>query len=187
MARPARGTRRKRKIGRPRGTASAAAAATPKRRKRQRGVRARILKILAHGPITNAALRKEGGFTASALYLHIKALREAGLLSSHRDGRYVTLSLRNGGHGEPLEGEVVADTPRPANSKSSALMPAFVSKELREALNAVAHRLSPVEGAQEKLLVLDQLARTMPAAVSEVLRGVMHDLVKLSNFGPSAK
>ncbi|MDB5988231.1 MAG: transcriptional regulator [Nevskia sp.] len=154
------------------------------RRKRQTGVRARILAILAAGPITNSELQRKGRFTPSAQYLHLKALRQQGVLDSKRNGRSVTLRLKGKAHSrsveEPIDAVVVQETPRRATS--SALVPARMSPELHEALNAVAFRLRPVERVEEKLLVLDQLARSMPPTVSGVLHAVMADLVKLSTL-----
>jgi len=153
------------------------------RRKRQSGVRERLLALLAAGPATNSELLKNGKFTPSALYLHLKALRQQGVVQSKRVGRSVTLSLKTKAHKrvveEPIDAVVVQETPRVA---SSALVPARMSPELHEALNAVAFRLRPVAKVEQKLMVLDQLARSMPAAVSGVLHAVMEDLVKLSTL-----
>jgi DNA-binding transcriptional ArsR family regulator len=153
------------------------------RRTRQSGVRERVLALLAAGPTTNAELLKNGKFTPSALYLHLKALRQQGIVQSKRVGRSVTLRLKTKAHKqvveEPIDAVVVQEAPRPT---SSALVPAHMSPELHEALNAVAFRLRPVTQVEQKLMVLDQLARSMPAAVSGVLHAVMEDLVKLSTL-----
>lgn len=158
-----------------------AAASKKSRRKRQSGVRERVLALLALGPITNSELQRKGNFTPSALYLHLKALRLQGLLDSKRVGRSVTLRLKGKAQKrvveEPIEAVVVHEAPRPS---SSALVPARMSPELHEALNAVALRLQPVAQVEQKLMVLDQLARSMPPAVSSILHAVMEDLAKLS-------
>jgi DNA-binding transcriptional ArsR family regulator len=160
----------------------------PARRKRQTGVRERLLEILAAGPITGPDLLKNGKFTQSSLHLHLKALRDAGMIVSRRIGKAqeIRLAQMPPAAEASIEGVVVdrsepKEDPKP--SASAALLPAaFVSRELHDALSAISFRLSPVERAQEKLLVLDQLARTMPGPVSEVLRAVMDDVVKLSSL-----
>lgn len=153
------------------------------RRKRQSGVRERVLALLEAGPSTNSELLKNGKFTPSALYLHLKALRQQGVVQSKRVGRTVTLQLKTKAQKrvveEPIDAVVVQETRRPT---SSALVPSHVSPELHEALSAVAFRLRPVAQVEQKLMVLDQLARSMPAAVSGVLHAVMEDLVNLSNM-----
>lgn len=164
---------------------SAAAPVKKPRRKRQSGVRGRILKILAAGPITGPELLKRGKFSPAALYLNLKAMRAEGLVESQRHGRSVTIGLAQGAaaaaESAPIEGEVVAEQPR-AKSGGSALVPAMIPQDLHEALNAVAFRLSPVARVQEKLVVLDQLARSMPAPVAEVLRSVIDDVAKLTTL-----
>ena len=174
------------KAARPAAKKTKTVAAAPKkaaRRKRQTGVRERILEILAAGPINNSELQRKGRFTPSALYLHLRALRQQGLLDSKRSGRTVTLRLKNKSHSraaeEPIDAVVVHEAPR---SNSSALVPARMSPELHEALGAVAFRLRPVERVEEKLLVLDRLANSMPPSVAGVLHAVMEDLVKLTTL-----
>jgi hypothetical protein len=60
----------------------------------------------------------------------------------------------------------------------------MIPQELHEALSAVTFRLSPVARLQEKLVVLDQLARNMPAPVAEVLRSVIDDVARLTSLKP---
>ncbi|MBL6750549.1 MAG: hypothetical protein ISP90_08505 [Nevskia sp.] len=128
---------------------------------------------------------KRGKFSPAALYLNLKAMRAEGLVESQRHGRSVTIGLAQGAaaaaESAPIEGEVVAEQPR-AKSGGSALVPAMIPQDLHEALNAVAFRLSPVARVQEKLVVLDQLARSMPAPVAEVLRSVIDDVAKLTTL-----
>jgi DNA-binding transcriptional ArsR family regulator len=73
-------------------------------------VRDRILKILAEGPNRNSVLQKRGKFTPSALYLHLKKLRESGVLERRQMGRQVELSLKaHGAPKPPLEGEIIGE------------------------------------------------------------------------------
>lgn len=166
--------------------AAAKATATPgTRRKRQSGVRGRILKILAAGPVSGPELLKQGKFSPAALYLNLKAMRADGLVDSQRNGRTVMLSLTGSGSAAeqaPIEGEVVSEQPRPKAKAGSALVPALIPQDLHEALNVVAIRLSPVARVQEKLVVLDQLARSMPDPVAEVLRSVIDDVARLTTL-----
>lgn len=180
-------SRSKAKLAKP---ARPAAAAKAPRRKRQTGVRRRILKILGAGAVTGPELLKKGRFSPAALYLNLKALRDEGLIDSQRTGRSVVLRLKHGSKAEeePIEGVVVSDhQPKAKPRASSALVPALIPQELHEALSAVTFRLSPVQRVEEKLVVLEQLARNMPAAVSDVLRSVMEDVAKLSTLKPQAE
>ena len=170
------------------------------RRKRQSDVRGRILKFLESGPMGGPELLKKGKFSSTALYLNLKALKDEGLIDSRRSGKSVTISLTGATHASAAAADEPADTTIEAEvmhehvaeaaavnadahaAASSSLVAPMVSKELHDALNAIAFRFSPVDRAQEKLVVLDQLARTMPAPVSAVLRQVIDDVVRLSSL-----
>ena len=153
---------------------------TRKKRTRQTGVRGRVLSLLASGAMSSSELVAKGGFSAASLYLNLKVLKKEGMVSTRRNGRTVLISLKHGATVDaPIEGEVLS-APKSSRKTSSALVSAYVPRDLHEALEGLARRLSPVDRAQEKLLVLDQLARTMPASVASVLRELMNDVVRLS-------
>lgn len=166
-----------------------AASTAPKHklRKRTTGVRARVLALLAQGAMTSSELVAKGGFSAASLYLNLKALKKEGLIRTARQGRSVSISLASGGRasaGEAIEGEVLPP-PKPGAKATAALVSAYVPRDLHEALEGLARRLSPVERPQEKLMVLEQLARTMPTPVAAVLQEIMTDLVRLSADHPA--
>lgn len=140
-----------------------------------------MLGLLASGPQTSSELVAKGGFSPASLYLNLKALKKEGLVRSTRNGRNVSIALTSAAQAAadaPIEGEVLP----PSKSKSgNALVSAYVPRELHEALEGLARRLSPVDRVEEKLLVLEQLTRTLPAPVASVLQDVMSDLVRLSS------
>lgn len=152
------------------------------RKKRQRDVRGRILQLLADGTLKRAELVKRGRFSGSALFLHVKALREEGLITEDPDTR--TLSLTYALPGDDLDiidGEVVRHEVGQERSADRPLVSTGVSKELHLAMGTVLSRLAPIDNLPGKLFVLDQLACTTPKLVSEVLRTVMDDLQRLSS------
>lgn len=168
------------------------------RKKRQTGVRGRVLEILAAGPRSSAELVTEGGFSTASLYLNLKSLKDDGLVESERDGRVVMIRLSGKAASskpapaakpvaaKPIEGVVVSapveviDEPATEAPKRNAVVLAYVPRDLHEALDGVTRRLSPIEGTQEKLMVLDRLARSLPTPVASVLRSIMDDVARLS-------
>jgi DNA-binding transcriptional ArsR family regulator len=169
------------------------------RKKRQTGVRGRVLEILAAGPRSSAELVTEGGFSTASLYLNLKSLKDDGLVESERDGRVVMIRLSGKAASgkpapaakpvavKPIEGVVVSapveeviDEPAAEAPKRNAVVLAYVPRDLHEALDGVTRRLSPIEGTQEKLMVLDRLARSLPTPVASVLRSIMDDVARLS-------
>ncbi|GEM_PF-2003588 len=151
----------------------------PPIRRRVGGVRKRILKLLASGPKTRAELLKRGKFSDAALYLNLKSLRDEQLIAEDT----ATRKLRLASATKPLEGVVVekaaASKPYKAGRAKTSL-PVHVPRELHAALNMVLIRLSPIKRSREKLTVLQQLARTTPAPVSEILSSLIDDVVRLS-------
>lgn len=163
---------------------AATPAGQPKRklRKRTTGVRSKVLDLLATGPMTSSDLVAKGGFSAASLYLNLKSLKKDGLIKTARNGRSVSISLSPAARAAaeaPIEGEVLPP-PKPTAKPTVALVSAYVPRDLHEALEGLARRLSPVDRLEEKLMVLEQLSRTMPAPVAAVLQETMADLVRLS-------
>jgi len=150
------------------------------RRKRQSGVRGRILELLATGSLAAQDLVDQGGFSPASLYLNLKALKAAGSVDTLRDGRVVRYQLTGA-----LGSEAAAAKPAKAargrpNRTSSDIAPALTATaELKAALGVLLTRLSPIEDADEKIMVLSQLAGSMPAPVARVLRAVVDDLDRL--------
>ena len=172
----------------PRGKGAAKAAKSASGRKRQTGVRGLILDLLAAGPKTGSELVAQGGFSVASLYLNLKSLKDDGLIESERVGREVSIRLAGGaapveasdeGVSAPIEGEII-NREEVVVQKTTAVSAAYRGGDLRSALDQLSARLSPVEGAREKLMVLDQLTRTMPQPIADVLRSLMDDVVRLS-------
>jgi DNA-binding transcriptional ArsR family regulator len=153
------------------------AAAGSGARKRQTGVRARILELLAKRPLTGSELVAQGGFSVASLYLNLKSLKDDGLVETERLGREVSIRLT--GAVEKAATEIVSSSEAPVADRP--IVSAYASEDLREALDRLSMRLSPVDGAQEKLMVLDQLMRTMPEPIAGVLRALMTDIARLSS------
>jgi hypothetical protein len=63
-------------------------------------------------------------------------------------------------------------------------MPANLPRALHQALDAVLYRLSPIERVSEKLLVLEQLSRTTPQPVAEVLQLLIDDVRRFAALKP---
>jgi DNA-binding transcriptional ArsR family regulator len=158
-----------------------AARKAPANRQPQGSVRPRILELLGAGPLTRGELLKRGGFSQASLYLHLKALRKDGIVVPDADNRKLKLAAGAPSIEEVAVAEVI-ETPRAARptQPSSALVPAGTARALHEALDAVLSRLSPIDRPAEKLLVLEQLARTTPDPVSEVLQLLIDDVRRLS-------
>lgn len=147
------------------------AAEAPKaRRKRQGGVRSRLVEMLAAGPLPAQQLLEQGGFSPASLYLNLKALKADGLIDTAREGRSVCYALI---------GKAAADPAR-RGRKPGVRTAAPAADDLRHALGVLMARLAPIEAADEKLMVLGQLAESLPGPVSKVLLAVIDDLSRLS-------
>jgi len=156
--------------------------ATRKVRTRLTGVRGRVLNLLAAGPMTSAELVAKGGFSAASLYLNMKALKKDGMVTATRNGRSVSISLiKTASSSAPIEGEIIAAPKASTKSTSVALVPAYAAHDLHVALNDIAVRFAPITRVQDKLLVLEQLARNLPGPVSAVLKEIMGDLARLGH------
>lgn len=151
------------------------------RRKAQGSVRPTILKLLQGGPLTRTEIMERGKFSQAALYLHLKGLRDEGMIEPDEDNRRLRLTGPIDGIEEVAITEVVE---QPRQTKSSALMPANLPRALHQALDAVLYRLSPIERVSEKLLVLEQLSRTTPQPVAEVLQLLIDDVRRFAALKP---
>lgn len=171
----------------PRGKGAAKAAKSAGTRKRQTGVRSLILDLLGAGPKTGSELVAQGGFSVASLYLNLKSLKDEGLIESERVGREVSFRLAGAAPAAavddsasaPIEGEII-NREEVVVQKVAVVSTAYQGGDLRSALDQLSARLSPVEGAREKLMVLDQLTRTMPQPIADVLRSLMDDVARLS-------
>lgn len=153
---------------------SAAEGASPRlRRRRQSNVGDLILKLLAASPLTGQELLKQGKFSAAALYIHAKALRKSRQIAARRDGRQVVFSLVSTGRRS-------ATAEAAPEKTAEGVHLSAVSSELQAALDAVTFRLTAAAQLQDKIMVLDQLARNMPPPVSDLLRSTIDDLAKLT-------
>lgn len=159
--------------------ASAPAPSRPPARKRRTGVRGRILELLQSGARTRSDLVRKGGFSAASLYLNLKALKKEGRVVTTRHGRSVLIALADAPHAA-IEGVVLPVMPKAATKTGRTVVAAYVPRELHEALESLQQRLAPVERSEEKLLVLEQLALTLPAPIAAVLQDIMADLARLS-------
>ena len=157
------------------------------RRKRQSGVRGRILDMLASGPMLAQDILDKGGFSPASLYLNLKALKSEGSVDTTREGRNVRYALT----GTPgTDGETAVASAKPIKGKrgrkpkvsSGAAVgkPVSASSELKDALGVLVARLSPIENVGEKRMVLSQLAGSLPAPVAKVLNAIVDDLSRLS-------
>ncbi len=157
------------------------------RRKRQSGVRGRIIDMLSSGPMLAQDILDKGGFSPASLYLNLKALKSDGSVDTTREGRAVRYALT----GTPgTEGETAAVAAKPAKGKRgrkpkgtvkvAASKPSSASGDLKDALGVLMARLSPIENASEKMMVLSQLAGSLPSPVAKILNSVIDDLGRLA-------
>ena len=144
------------------------------RRKRQGGVRGRIIEMLDSGALLAQELLDQGGFSPASLYLNLKALKADGLVDTSREGRSVRYLL-TGASAAP-----VTRSPGKRGRKPGAKAAAAPADDLQSALGVLMTRLAPIDKADEKLLVLSQLARSLPGPVAGILESVIEDLSRLS-------
>jgi len=149
------------------------------KRVRQRGVRGRILELLAAGPLLAQELVDRGGFSTASLYLNLKALKVDGAIDTHREGRVVRYLLSGAA---PDKGGL-AKRGRAAITAAGSGVLDGASGELKAALNVLLARLSPIDSVDEKIMVLSQLAGSLPPPVSRVLLAVVDDLDRLTGKG----
>ncbi|WP_293373057.1 helix-turn-helix domain-containing protein [Nevskia sp.] len=156
------------------------------RRKRQSGVRGRILDLLSSGPMLAQDILDKGGFSPASLYLNLKALKSDGSVDTTREGRAVRYALTGtpGTEGEPVAAAKPAKGKRGRKPKGTVKAVggkiASASGDLKDALGVLMARLSPIENASEKMMVLSQLAGSLPAPVAKILNSVIDDLGRLA-------
>jgi DNA-binding transcriptional ArsR family regulator len=158
--------------------AESVAAGRGKKRKRLSGVRGRVLELLGSGPMSSAELVAAGGFSAASLYLNLKSLKKDGLVDTRRDGRRVIITLVAGASAPAAP---AARTSRTARTSAPAAVPAYVPRDLAQALESLSHRLSPIARLDDKLLVLQQLSRSLQHPVAGLLQDIVTDLKRIGS------
>ncbi|WP_273454663.1 ArsR/SmtB family transcription factor [Nevskia ramosa] len=142
--------------------------------------------MLGTGPMLAQDILERGGFSPASLYLNLKALKSEGVVDTTREGRSVRYTL-TGAAAAASEGSVVVASEgkirkkpgRKAGSKNkNAAAPA--AGDLKGALGVLMARLAPIDKVDEKLMVLNQLAGSLPGPVSSILKSVIDDLSRLS-------
>lgn len=138
--------------------------------------------MLGTGPLLAQDILDRGGFSPASLYLNLKALKAEGVVDTSREGRSVRYTLTGTAASEASP--AVASEPksrkkagRKAGSKNVA-KPA--EGDLKGALGVLMARLAPIDKVDEKLMVLEQLAGSLPGPVSGILKSVIDDLSRLS-------
>jgi DNA-binding transcriptional ArsR family regulator len=158
------------------------------RRKRQSGVRGRILDMLSSGPMLANELVEQGKFSAASMHLNLKSLKADGLVDAMREGRAMRYMLSGAAPSEAGEAAPAgkrrgrkpkAETAKP-RGRPKKTVASSVSGNLQDALGVLMARLSPIEQVDEKLMVLSQLAGSLPAPVAGVLNKVIDDLSRLA-------
>lgn len=159
------------------------------RRKRQSGVRGRIVDLLGAGPMLAQELVDRGGFSPASLYLNLKGLKADGIVDAAQEGRLVRYALTGAA---PAEGSSApagkarrgrkpkAEAAAKKRGRPAKTVRAAGSGNLQDALGVLMARLSPIEQVDEKLMVLGQLAGSLPAPVASVLNKVIDDLSRLA-------
>lgn len=152
------------------------------RRKRQSGVRGRIVEMLGTGPMLAQDILERGGFSPASLYLNLKALKSEGVVDTTREGRSVRYTLNGAAASEASvvvapEGKI---RKKPSRKPGSKKVVAPVAGDLKGALGVLMARLAPIDKVDEKLMVLNQLAGSLPGPVSSILKSVIDDLSRLS-------
>lgn len=141
--------------------------------------KASILSSLATGPKTRAQLIKAGQLSAPVFYLNLKQLKETNQITV--EGRKGLIRLV--GTAATVTPEVQSKSLpvlRPETSSRVAVIPQYVSGDLHDALEAVNARFVAMDRVGEKLHTLEQLSRTLPGPVAEVLKLIHGDLLRLS-------
>ena len=157
----------------------AVAPVTAKRTHARAGeVPARILEALASGPKSRPQLQAAAGCSIASLYLHLKALHAHGQIAIAGRRAPIALAKPSATTTGPKERALPVLKPKPATAMIAA--PVYVAGPLHDALEAVAHRFEAPERIGEKLHTLEQLAKTLPTAVAEVLTAIHADLLRLS-------
>jgi len=120
---------------------------------------------------------REGGFAASSLYLNLPILRSAGAIETHKVGRRTMYSLPGIGTSAPAKKGGGAK-PAKKSPESTA------TSKLFEELRTFQARCAPIRKSKEKRQVLEQLAKSCPAAVSALLLEIRDDILRISKQAP---
>lgn len=157
------------------------------RRKRQSGVRGRIVELLSAGSMLASELVEQGQFSPASMYLNLKSLKADGIVDAAQEGRSVRYTLTGV---MPSEGSDSASAgkrrrgrkPKAAVKTRGRPKKAAASSggNLKDALGVLMARLSPIDDVDQKLMVLGQLAGSLPSPVARVLNSVIDDLSRLS-------
>lgn len=152
------------------------------RRKRQSGVRGRIVEMLSTGPMLAQDILERGGFSPASLYLNLKALKSEGVVDTAREGRSVRYTLTGAvaSEGSVVVAPEVKIRKKPGRKAGSKNVAAPAAGDLKGALGVLMARLAPIDKVDEKLMVLNQLAGSLPGPVSSILKSVIDDLSRLS-------
>ena len=138
----------------------------------------RILEALASGPKSRSQLRAAAGCSTASLYLHLKALHARGQVVVAGRRAPIALAKPSAAPTAPKVRTLPVLKPKPANTLVAA--PVYVAGPLQDALEAVTLRFEAPQRIGEKLHTLEQLAKTLPTAVAEVLTSIHADLLRLS-------
>ncbi|MBA4284200.1 MAG: hypothetical protein C0434_01550 [Xanthomonadaceae bacterium] len=140
--------------------------------------------MLTAGPLLAQDLVDRGGFSPASLYLNLKALKAEGAVDTRRDGRAVRYLFVGPLGGSAGRSRATKSTRGRRSQAMSGVGPALTAEaELKAALGVLLTRLSPIENASEKIMVLSELAGSLPAPVATVLKAVADDLDRLRGKG----
>ena len=142
-------------------------------------VPARILEALASGPKSRSQLQAAAGCSPASLYLHLKALNARGQIVVVGRRAPIALAKPSAATTGPKEPALPVLKSKPVTAAMVAA-PVYVAGPLHDALEAVAQRFEAPERIGEKLHTLEQLAKTLPTAVADVLTAIHADLLRLS-------
>ncbi len=138
--------------------------------------------MLGTSPMLAQDILERGGFSPASLYLNLKALKSEGVVDTTREGRSVRYTLTGAAASEgsvavASEGKIRKKPGRKPGGKKVA---APAAGDLKGALGVLMARLAPIDKVDEKLMVLNQLAGSLPGPVSSILKSVIDDLSRLS-------
>lgn len=141
--------------------------------------KASILSSLATGPKSRDQLMKAGKLSAPVFYLNLKQLKETKQIAVEgRRGLIRLLDTTTTPESESSSKSLPAL--RQLSAARLAVIPEFVSGDLHDALEAVNARFMAMDRVGEKLHTLEQLSRSLPSPVSDVLMSIHSDLLRLS-------
>jgi len=160
-------------------TAAPSLVARPQRSGRGQ-VKTNILAALATGPKTSAQLLKSGGFSVASLYLNLKQLKAEHRVIGGGRGGAIRLAEAVASAAPAATARPALPVLKPAPTGPVVMLSDYVSGPLHDALESVSARFAAPDRIGEKLHTLEQLARSLPAPVAEVLLSIREDLLRLS-------